>query len=198
MKNRKIIGFIVLSALIFVFASVSTAQKKPTAKTAVKPLPELTLNTADGKEWSLSEQRGSLVLLNFWATWCAPCRTEIPVLVRLADKYRADDLRVAGVSVDSENIGLINKFIDEFKMNYPVLLAASGSALSRQKAIPMSLLIDEKGILAKKYIGAVKESVLEKDIRDLLNKKIARRKIPPIRRLTENGAVYRLSQPKSP
>lgn len=137
-----------------------------------KPLPNLALNRIDGEKWNLADNRGSVVLLNFWATWCAPCRSEIPVLVSLSDKYKAAGLKVVGVSVDSENVALINKFIEDFKIDYSIVLAIPGSILSQQKAIPMSLLIDEKGVLAKKYVGAVEESVLEKDIKTLLGRRI--------------------------
>ena len=141
-------------------------------ETAEKPLPNLALNRIDGQKWNLKDNRGSLTLLNFWATWCAPCRSEIPVLVRLSDKYKVAGLKVVGVSVDSENVSQINKFIKDFKIDYSIVLAVPGSILSQQKAIPMSLLIDEKGFLAKKYVGAVEEFVLEKDIKTLLNKRI--------------------------
>lgn len=141
-------------------------------ETAEKPLPNLALNRIDGQKWNLKDNHGSLTLLNFWATWCAPCRSEIPVLVRLSDKYKVAGLKVVGVSVDSENVSRINKFIKDFKIDYSIVLAVPGSILSQQTAIPMSLLIDEKGVLAKKYVGAVEEFVLEKDIKTLLNKRI--------------------------
>ncbi len=141
-------------------------------ETSEKPLPNLALTRIDGQKWNLKDNRGSLTLLNFWATWCAPCRSEIPVLVRLSDKYKVAGLKVVGVSVDSENVSQINKFIKDFKIDYSIVLAVPGSILSQQKAIPMSLLIDEKGFLAKKYVGAVEEFVLEKDIKTLLNKRI--------------------------
>lgn len=179
MKRR--IFFIVWLSL-FVLAGVFPvsnvfAQRKTKTSTktaAAKPLPNLTLNTIDGQKWSLEENLGRIVLINFWAMWCAPCRTEVPALVRLSNKYKASGLQVVGVSVDSENIEQINAFIKDYKINYPVLLASPGSLLSRQKAVPMTLLIDATGILAKKYVGAAKESVFEKDIKDLIAKKSAR------------------------
>lgn len=168
--------FVFLILLSSIFSISIFAQTKKRAEPAVKPLPNLVLNTIDGKKWELYENRGNIVLLNFWATWCVPCRTEIPALVRLAEKHRADGLTVAGISVDSENPVRIEEFIEMYKIEYPILLTVSGSLLSRQKAIPMSLLIDENGFLAKKYIGAIKEDVFEKDIKDLQNKKSARQK----------------------
>lgn len=173
MKNRKFIILYFLSAL-FTIGSVSdlpAQTKKVPVKASAKPLPDLSLSTVTGGKWNLHEQRGRVVLLNFWATWCAPCRTEVPYLVRLYSKYKGNGLEVVGIAIDSENKEQINGFIKEFKVNYPVLLAVSGSALSQQKAVPMSLLIDEKGVLVKKYIGAIKESVFEKDIKVLLSKK---------------------------
>ncbi len=160
-------------------------------ETAEKPLPNLALNRIDGQKWNLKDNRGSLTLLNFWATWCAPCRSEIPVLVRLSDKYKVAGLKVAGVSVDSENVSQINKFIKDFKIDYSIVLAVPGSILSQQKAIPMSLLIDEKGFLAKKYVGAVEEFVLEKDIKTLLNKRITLHTQTPAgaKKIVSNKAV---------
>lgn len=73
------------------------------------------------------------------------------------------------MSVDSENLEQINAFIEQYKIDYLVLLAVSGSALSKQKAVPMSLLIDKKSFLAKKYVGAVSEKILRKDIEKMTN-----------------------------
>ena len=131
----------------------------------------LVLVTVDGEKWSLNEQRGRIVLINFWATWCLPCLTEIPLLVQISDKYKESGLEIVGISVDSENMQQINSFKENFQISYPLLLTVPGSLLSRQKAIPMTLLIDEKGFLAKKYIGAVKENIIERDIKELLRKK---------------------------
>lgn len=177
MKLQKIIArFIFLTFLSAVFALSSFAQTKQAAKPVNKALPNLVLNTIDGKKWELYENRGQIVLLNFWATWCVPCKSEIPVLVRLAEKHRAEGLKVAGISVDSENTAQIKEFVESYKIKYPVLLTVPGSLLSQQTAIPLSLLIDENGFLAKKYIGAIKEDVFEKDIKDLLHKKPASQK----------------------
>jgi len=166
MTFKKIIDRLALAGVMSVLLAAAAFGQK----TAEKPLPNLALDNINGQKWNLEEMRGSVVLLNFWATWCAPCRTEIPALVSLSNKYKTDGLKIVGVSVDSENVAQINKFIKEFKIDYPIVLAIPGSLLSQQKAIPMSLLIDEKGVLAKKYIGAIKEADLEKDIRELLKK----------------------------
>lgn len=175
-----------LAALLVCGAAVSTAAQtkrrpkpappaKTAAKPAEKPLPNLALPAVDGSVWNLDERRGRLVVINFWATWCAPCREEIPVLVGLHARYKTRDVEIVGVAVDSENVARIDAFMKDFAMNYPVLLAVPGSLLARQKALPMTLLVDERGILAKKYVGAIKESVLEKDLVELLAQKARRR-----------------------
>ncbi len=181
MNNRKItILFSLLALLALGFVSRVSAQTKMPPKAKDKPLPDLILSNVAGEKWSLHKQRGRVVLLNFWATWCAPCRAEVPYLVRLASKYKASGLEVVGIAIDSENTVQINNFIEEFKVDYPILLTVPGSVLSQQKAVPMSLLVDEKGVLAKKYVGAIKESVFEKDIKGLLSKKSVEKKVSRI------------------
>lgn len=169
-KLKSAAHIILLFLFILVYGNNLIAQSKNAVKNQNKPLPNLVLNTIDGQKWSLNERRGRVVLLNFWATWCAPCRTEIPRLVRLSEKYKKSGLEVVGISVDSENLTGIKAFVRDYKINYSTLLAASGSLLSQQKAVPMTMLIDERGVLSKKYIGAVREEVFEKDIKKLLGK----------------------------
>ena len=173
MIKRKIIISIALLALfnIGLVPTLIAQTRKTPIKAVDKPLPDLSLATVSGGRWSLHKRRGQVVLLNFWATWCAPCRTEVPYLVRLSNKYKATGLEVVGVTIDSENTEQINSFIKEFKVDYPVLLTVLGSALSQQKAVPMSLLVDKKGVLVKKYVGAIKGDVFEKDIKTLLSRK---------------------------
>lgn len=174
MKKHKIALRIILPALILLVLTINLpAQTKAPPKEENPSLPNLRLNTIQGEKWSLHEQRGKIVLLNFWATWCAPCREEIPALVNLSKKYKPSGVEIVGISLDSENIEQVNKFIKEFKMDYTILLTVPGSLLARQETVPVTLLIDENSRLTKKYIGAADESLLEKDIKDLLSKKPA-------------------------
>lgn len=92
-------------------------------------------------------------------------------MTRLNGKYKSKGLEVFGIAVDSENTDRIDVFIKDYKINYTILPAKPGTSLARQKALPMTLLIDEKGFLVKKYVGAVKENLFEKDINALLSKK---------------------------
>lgn len=170
MKKRNVLAAL---TLIFGLLSASLAAQTRAAPDAEKPLPNLSLKKTDGTIWNLEDERGNVVVLNFWATWCAPCREEIPALVALNRKYKTEKVSLVGVAVDSENTEAIDSFIREFRLDYPIVLAVPGSLLSQQKALPMTLLIDERGVLAKKYVGAVKLSVLEKDVKNLIGKKEA-------------------------
>src|SRR5688500_17366011 len=92
-------GNIALLIVCSVFAMSAQAQQE--TKVSEGPLlPNLIFSTIDGQEWSLHKNRGSVVVLNFWATWCAPCRTETPMLVKLADEYEKRGLKVAGIALD--------------------------------------------------------------------------------------------------
>jgi len=116
MTFKKIIDRLALAGVMSVLLAAAAFGQK----TAEKPLPNLALNNINGQKWNLEEMRGSVVLLNFWATWCAPCQTEIPALVSLSKKYKTDGLKIVGVSVDSKNVAQINEFIKEFKIDYPI------------------------------------------------------------------------------
>ena len=175
--NQRFIKFLMSGAIVLAIAAgfLQTAQAQPApvktdSPAAKKPLPNLTLPTLDGKSWSLNKQRGRVVVMNFWATWCLPCHEEIPVLVNLSGKYKKDGLGIVGVAVNSYQPGEIKKFVAKFKVSYPVLLPNPDSLLAQQDALPMTLLIDEKGVLVEKIIGASDEEYLETEIKKLLAK----------------------------
>ncbi|CAN5740383.1 hypothetical protein BH20ACI4_BH20ACI4_26160 [soil metagenome] len=167
MKNPGKFKFIALIFLISVMAISAFAQTKQPEGNAEKPLPNLVLNTIDGEKWSLYENRGKIVLLNFWATWCEPCRTETPMLVRLGKEYKERGLKIVGIALDTGGTEIIKKFMSEYKIDYPVLLPVPGSALSRIDPVPTTLLIDAEGRLAKKYVGELPEKILREDIEKL-------------------------------
>jgi 5'-nucleotidase / UDP-sugar diphosphatase len=146
--------------------------KKPAAATAKKnvaekPLPDLKLPDLNGGKWSLHENQGRVVLINFWATWCAPCRAETPMLVKLGKEYESRGLEIVGIALDDDGTGNIQKFAADFEIDYPILLPVPGSRLSRIDPVPTTLLIDSQGRLAKKYVGAMPEKILRADIEKL-------------------------------
>ena len=119
----------------------------------------------------LSQYRGRVVLLNFWATWCVPCRREIPSLAALHRDYQERGFVVLGVSVDKE-VRLIKPFARVMKMNYPVLIGAGrqdlNAAFGPFIGFPTSVLIARDGAICMRHVGLVSKSELERQINALL------------------------------
>lgn len=124
----------------------------------------------DGKQVDLGSFKGKVILLNFWATWCGPCKAEIPGFVELQAKYR-DQLTVVGYSVD-DDAPKARAFAQEYKMNYPILLGEGREdvqdAYGPIWGIPASFLISKDGRVCKKHLGIAPKSVFEKEITALI------------------------------
>jgi len=125
----------------------------------------------DGKEVELASFKGKVVLLNFWATWCGPCKAEIPGFVELQEKYR-DKLTIIGYSVD-DTAELAKKYAAQYKMNYPILLGEGREDLQDAYGpiwgIPASFIISKDGAVCRKHMGIAPKAVFEKEIVALLN-----------------------------
>ena len=162
-------GLVVVGALFLSFAPESIwhgASVVPVSER--KESGGFTLSDLEGNAWSLEAQRGKVVLVNYWATWCPPCRAETPALVRLADEYKAKGFEVVGISLD-EDTNLIRPFVDEYKISYPILLPTNATNLSLMiEALPTTMLYDRQGRRAKRYVGAASESTFRADIEALL------------------------------
>ena len=139
----------------------------PQGQTALAP--DFTLPQLDGQTLRLSSYRGQVVLLDFWATWCVPCREEIPHFMALQDKYRADGLQVIGVSMD-DGPEPVRTFCQEFHMNYPVVMgnAKIGELYGGVLGLPIAFLLDRDGRVYAKHIGATKPEIIEKEVVSLL------------------------------
>ena len=130
---------------------------------------DFTMPTLSGKHWRLSEHRGHVVLLNFWATWCAPCQEETPGLVHLAAVNAARGLEIAGVSMDNSDITKVRGFVSRYAISYPTLLPAPLSPLTYTvQAYPTTYLIDRQGRVAGTYEGALDEADLQRQVTHLL------------------------------
>jgi thiol-disulfide isomerase/thioredoxin len=131
---------------------------------------DFTLKDMHGVDVNLASFKGKVILLNFWATWCGPCRAEIPSLVELQEQY-ADDLVVLGLSVDDTADKLL-PYAAEFKMNYPVLVGNGREdvqeAFGPLFGIPVSVIIGRDGIIAKKHSGIATKEQIEREIKALL------------------------------
>jgi thiol-disulfide isomerase/thioredoxin len=141
------------------------------AQAAGKPAKlDFTLKDMHGVDVHLASFKGKVILLNFWATWCGPCRAEIPSLVELQQEYK-DDLVVLGLSVDDTAEKLL-PYAAEFKMNYPVLVGNGREdvqeAFGPLFGIPVSVIIGRDGIIAKKHSGIATKEQIEREIKTLL------------------------------
>ena len=134
--------------------------------------PEFSLTDLSGNKLDLATYRGKVVLLDFWATWCAPCRAEIPRLVDLQNRYRDRGLRIIGISLD-DDAKPVAKFYEQFKIDYPV---AMGDADLAERyggilGLPVSFLIGCDGRIYVKHTGETDVSLMEQEIRPLLERR---------------------------
>jgi cytochrome c biogenesis protein CcmG, thiol:disulfide interchange protein DsbE len=134
--------------------------------------PEFTLTDLSGNKLDLATYRGKVVLLDFWATWCAPCRAEIPRFVDLQKRYRDRGLRIIGISLD-DDAKSVGTFYKQFKIDYPV---AIGDAHLAERyggilGLPVSFLIGCDGRIYVKHAGATDVSLIEQEIRPLLEQR---------------------------
>lgn len=133
---------------------------------------DFVFNDLDDKPVRLSDFRGKVVLVDIWATWCPPCRKEIPGFINLYKKYKDKGLEIIGIAADVEGKRVVKPFAEEFKMNYTIVIGGQREVMrifGPVRYIPTTFLIDEKGIIRNKYIGYRPEEDFEKDIKILLN-----------------------------
>jgi cytochrome c biogenesis protein CcmG/thiol:disulfide interchange protein DsbE len=138
------------------------------------PLPGFhATNSRTGRPASLADYRGKVVLLNIWATWCDPCRLEMPSMEKLSERLRGTDFRVVAVSVDKDGPAVVMKFADTLGLHFDILHDPSGTiqATLQTTGVPESFVIDQQGTIIKKVIGAEQwdAAVNENLIRRLLN-----------------------------
>jgi peroxiredoxin len=152
-------------ALLLVLASPAVALRgEPVPPT---PAPPWALKDPDGKPVSSDQFKGKVVVLDFWATWCTPCKAEIPGYIELQRKYGADGLVFIGVSVDQDGELVVKKFIKDHGINYTVVLAGDSdiqSAYGDISVIPTTFIIDRQGQIRDKKVGKEDAAAYEKQI----------------------------------
>ena len=133
--------------------------------------PDFSLKDVAGNSFKLSDYAGKVKIIDFWATWCPPCRMEIPDFQSLHEKYSAGDFVMIGISLD-DNSEIVKNFIDQYKVTYPIVMGNEDVANSYGgiRGIPTTFVVDKEGKVYKKYIGYTEGKVFEEDITALLNK----------------------------
>jgi thiol-disulfide isomerase/thioredoxin len=134
--------------------------------------PDFTLERFGGGNLTLSEHMGKVIILDFWATWCPPCRQEIPDFVQLQKDYGPRGLTVIGVSLDRDGETAVRPYADEVGINYPVVYGFNHQEVSDNyggiTGIPTTFIINQKGDIVEKYVGYQSRTVFETKIRQLL------------------------------
>jgi peroxiredoxin len=135
-----------------------------------KIAPDFTLQSIDGKTVRLSDFRGKAVLLNFWATYCAPCRIEMPWLVELQNRYGAEELQVVGVAMDDASPYDTEKFANDLGVNYPILVGeeTAGNAFDGVQFLPSTFYINRDDNVVDKVFGLKKRNEIEENIKRAL------------------------------
>lgn len=139
--------------------------------------PDFTLQSLEGKTVHLSDFRGKAVLLNFWATWCAPCKIEMPWFVELQKQYASDGLQIVGIAMDDASPKEIADFAKEMGVNYPVLIGkeAVGDAYGGVQFLPESFYIDRNGKVVDKAFGLKGRGEIEDDIKKIVASTVAQK-----------------------
>ena len=193
---KHLINTIILTTFVFMGCDNGNAQqkanqiKKNRPKTVQKRVkknsnqeliaPDFTLADLDGNWVSLSELKGKVVLLNFWGTWCGPCRREIPAFIKLTEKYKKDGLEIVGITLTSGPPENIQSFSDKWGINYTLLTDIEGNETQvvtakygqvtgqRITGIPTTFIIDREGYIRQRYVGPRSESIFYRDLEPYL------------------------------
>ena len=151
-----------LTAVLFLIC-VSAAAQSP-------PKPKLSLKDIQGRSLKLSDYKGKVVLVNFWATWCVPCRTEIPDLIKLQRSYRARGLRILGITYPPEKTSGVRRFARKLKVNYRVAMGtkATKAVFTSSETLPMTIVIDRKGVVRAVIEGIMYPDEFDEKVKPLL------------------------------
>jgi thiol-disulfide isomerase/thioredoxin len=152
MKRSLFISFLILCICIsFLFLLLHCGKEK---KSPSSLAPDFTLKTLDGQEIALSQLKGKVVLLDFWATWCGPCRESTPHLIQLYKAYRESGFELIGMSVDKGDDKVVRNFVQSMNIPYPIVIAPEEVVTNyRVTGIPTTFLIDKEGNIRERTAG---------------------------------------------
>ncbi|MFZ0297400.1 MAG: TlpA disulfide reductase family protein [Candidatus Sulfotelmatobacter sp.] len=186
-----VVAFVVALMLYFGYHQARrTGAGSTTRLTQSSLAPDFSLESLDGKSLRLSDFRGKAVLLNFWATWCGPCKIEMPWFVDLQKEYGSQGLQIVGVAMDDASKEDISKFAKDMGVNYPILIGKEsvGDQYGGVPALPESFLISRDGKIVDKIIGLRGKAEIEDAVKKALDTQAAKREAS-VHTVGENGPV---------
>lgn len=160
---------LVAEAGVYPVASLFGVDNGAAQPDAGHPAPDFVIHLPDGSSTSLAAYRGRPVVINFWATWCPPCRLEMPELVRAYERYQDQGLVVLAIN-DAEAHDQVAAFVQEFGLPLPVIIDPQGEVMRAYKtnALPSTFFIDRRGVVRVRWIGVLTPDVLEQHLRTIL------------------------------
>ncbi|MGA9979477.1 MAG: TlpA disulfide reductase family protein [Candidatus Sulfotelmatobacter sp.] len=172
-SGRNPLALVVVAVVVagMLYLGLHMAARPRPNLTQAAPAPDFALESLDGKTMRLSDFRGKAVLLNFWATWCTPCKIEMPWFVELQREYGAQGLQIVGVAMDDASKEDIAKFAKDMGVNYPILIGkeAVGEQYGGIPALPETFFIGRDGKIVDKILGLKGKGDIEDDIKKALD-----------------------------
>jgi len=171
---RQIRTMAVIFLTVFTLCIAGSAAFSGTDSTTpadLKPAPDVKLKDLEGNKFKLSDHRGSVVILNFWAVWCPPCKVEVPELVKLYNTYKDRGLKIIGIAIDSGKDQKIKEKAQELGINYPVINGDDSyirNSFGPIRAVPTTYVINKEGKVYRNYVGFRDIKIFEEDVTTLL------------------------------
>ncbi len=167
LQNKPLIPIMLLLLGVALFSLSGLGKIK--GQSSSSPAPDFALPDLDGKTVKLSDFKGKVIILDFWATWCSPCVYEIPHFIELYEQYKENGFQMIGIAFQSGSASNIRQFVEKHGINYPILMG--NRVIAREyggiNAIPTTFVIDRQGRIVQKYIGYRAKEVFENHLKAL-------------------------------
>ena len=173
----RMMGFVLIVVLaLFVINRIASRHAEEAANATApadrRPAPDFQVATLAGGTWSLAAQKGHVVLINIFATWCQPCRAEMPDMVRLAHDFGPKGVSFLALSMDQDGPAVVRPFVKKYGMDFPVAMAEPGNPITADvTGIPVTMIIDREGRVARTYVGMITPEKVRADLDALLSGK---------------------------
>jgi peroxiredoxin len=166
MRRTSIFTLLIVNAIAAASMGATIGQKKDD----IKPAPDFALKDLSGKTAQVADYRGKVLLINFWATWCPPCRAEMPDLVEWQKQHEARGLQIIGVTYPPHKINTVRRVAERLNINYPILLGSLRVAADYgvEEVLPVTVIVDREGNIRDRILGIMDDEEFEQKVMPLL------------------------------